>query len=267
MKLFGIKVKILSFSSFLIVLLFASFNVFSKECEDVKKTLLSDAQASLEDKTNFNKGVEAQDACYLNLMGILLYEGKHFGKDQKKAEEIFYTLSNKDYPDAQFNFAWAMSKKEDQNPKDIINLALGIHHKFISDKKNNYLSSRARDLGRIYIETLPQKISNCSLDNCKFPISKITVSEVNELKASFEDAIKASTINHVDAIEKRSAEIKKNSDTIVAILSIGVMAYGAASASSYSGGNPTTNIPSGPNPWYNYGQGFGNPLNLPQFPL
>jgi organic radical activating enzyme len=59
--------------------------------------------------------------------------------DQKKAEEIFYSLSNKDYPEAQFNFAWAMSKKDDQNPKDVINLALGIHHKYISDKKNNHI--------------------------------------------------------------------------------------------------------------------------------
>ena len=267
MKLFGIKVKILSFSSFSVVLLFIACTALGRDCEDVKKTLLSDSQVSAEDKATFNTGVEAQDSCYLNLMGILLYEGKHFDKDQKKAEEIFYQLSNKDYPEAQFNFAWAMSKKDDQNPGDIINLALGIHHKYISDKKNNHLSSKARDLGRFYIDTLPQKIYNCSLDKCKYPISKTSLSAVSELKDTFEDAIKISTLKHADAIEKRSAEIKQNSDTIVAILSLGVMAYSIGSQSYSAPGTGAAPPPSGPNPWFNYGQGFGNPLNLSQFRL
>ena len=264
MKLFGTKVKILSFSNFSFILLFIACAALGKDCEDVKKILLSDAQISAEDKTIFNKGVEAQDSCYLNLMGILLYEGKHFDKDQKKAEEIFYSLSNKDYPEAQFNFAWAMSKKDDQNPKDVINLALGIHQKYISDKKNNHLSSKARDLGRLYIDALPQKIYNCTLDKCKYPISKITPSAISELKTTFEDAIKISTLEHADAIQKRSAEIKENSDTIVAILSLGVMAYSAGSQ-SYSAPGARSAPAQGPNPWYNYGT--GNPLNLPQFHL
>lgn len=218
--------KILSFSSFSFLLLFFTFSALAKDCNELKTVFFNTTQTQ-NDLDDFKKGVDTNDLCYKNLMGVLLYEGLYFPKDIPRAESIFFDLSNKGNPEAQFNFAWAMSKKDDQNPTDVINLVLGIHYKYISDKKNNHLSSKARDLGRFYLAELPNKIYHCSLDDCKYPISKITASAVIELKGTFEDAIKISTLRHVDAIEKRSAEIKENTDNLVAVFSIGLAVYGA----------------------------------------
>jgi hypothetical protein len=241
-------VKILSFSSFSFLLLLFTFSAFAKDCEDIKKSLLVDSQISAEDKVTFNKGIESQDSCYLNLMGTFLYEGKFFDKDQTKAEEIFYALSNKDYPEAQFNFAWTMTKKDDQNPNDVINLLLGIHHKYLNNKKKIHLSSKARDLGRLYLAELPNKIYNC-----KYPISKFTLASVEEMKVNFEENIKASTLNYIDLLEKRTAELKENTDTIFALLSLGVMAYSISPG--YTSSAPQ---PPGAYPWINYRQGYGS---------
>jgi hypothetical protein len=235
------------------LLLLFTFSAFAKDCEDIKKSLLVDSQISAEDKVTFNKGIESQDSCYLNLMGTFLYEGKFFDKDQTKAEEIFYALSNKDYPEAQFNFAWTMTKKDDQNPNDVINLLLGIHHKYLNNKKKIHLSSKARDLGRLYLAELPNKIYHCSLNNCKYPISKFTLASVEEMKVNFEENIKASTLNYIDLLEKRTAELKENTDTIFALLSLGVMAYSISPG--YTSSAPQ---PPGAYPWINYRQGYGS---------
>lgn len=259
MILFGKKVKISSFNKAYFLLLFFAFNAFGKGCEEIKKNLLSDAQISAEDKVIFNKGIESQDNCYLNLMGILLYEGKFFDQDKKKAEEIFYQLSSKDYPEAQFNFAWAMTKKEDQNPNDVIKLLLGIHHKYINNREKIHLSSKARDLGRSYLRELPHKIYNCSLDKCTYPISKFTLAFLDEMKVNFEESIKATTVNYIGALENRTAEIKGNTDTIFAILSLGAMAYSMSPGYSAPSGAAQ---PPGAYPWINYNQGYGS---LPLF--
>lgn len=255
MTLFGKKVKKLSFNRFSFLLIFFAFSAFGKDCEEIKKNLLTDTQLSAEDKVTINKGIESKDSCYLNLMGTFLYEGKFFDKDQTKAEEIFYALSKKDYPEAQFNFAWAMTKKDDQNPNDVMNLLLGIHHKYINNREKIHLSSKARDLGRRYLAELPNKIYHCSLDKCKFPISKFTEASVEEMRVNFEESIKVSTINYIDALEKHAYEIKNNTDTLVAILSLGAMAYSMSPGYSAPSGSAQ---PPGAYPWINYQRGYGS---------
>lgn len=245
--------KKLNFNKFSFLFIFVAFSALGKDCEEIKKNLSTDTQISAEDKMTINKGIESKDSCYLNLMGTFLYEGRFFDKDQTKAEEIFYALSNNDYPEAQFNFAWAMTKKDDQNPNDVINLLLGIHHKYLNNRNKIHLSSKARDLGRLYLAELPNKIYHCSLDNCKYPISKFTLSSIEEMKVNFEENIKTSTINYIGTLEKRTAEIKENTDTVFALLSLGVMAYSIAP--SYTASAPQ---PPGAYPWINYRQGYGS---------
>ena len=61
--------------------------------------------------------------------------------------------------------------------------------------------------------------------------------------------------------------IKDNTwDIIMVVVSVGAIAYGLSSASGYSSGGQASSTATH-NPWIDWGQGFGNPLNLPQIPL
>jgi hypothetical protein len=60
--------------------------------------------------------------------------------------------------------------------------------------------------------------------------------------------------------------IKDNTwDVIMTVVSVGAIAYGLSSSGYSSGAQAPSSAP--PNPWFDWGQGFGNPLNLPQIPL
>lgn len=258
--------KIIFLLSFLI-----SFNLFAKDCDELKKIILSNGYADSDIK-ELQIGIEANNECMKNLLGIMLYNGIHFPEDQSRAEKIFYDLSEKNYPEAQFNFALTMTKRTDQDPFNVINLISGIFFKYAEDRKVSHLSSLARDLGRKYTESLRDLSNKCnenkiSFNKCDSKLRTLTQDDINKLTLKYEETIRDAQVIIANNRIQFAAKSKDQADTFMTILAIGALVYSASSASSYSGGNSAPNIPSGPNPWFNYGQGFGNPLNLYQFHL
>lgn len=200
----------------LLFLFFSSF-AFAKDCNELKTVFLNKSQTQ-KDIDEFKKGVDEGDLCFKNLMGVMLYEGIFFTQDIPRAESIFFDLSNKGNPEAQFNFAWVQSKKQEQNPRDITYLLLGIHSKYISDINNAHLSTKARDLGRIYLRDLPSG----------------KYGDTSKLRDDFESSIKKTIIDFSISVQTRKDRINQNTDNLVSILSIGLAVYGATAPQSGS---------------------------------
>jgi hypothetical protein len=263
-----------NFNKFILLLLLVSCNLFAKDCVELKKTILSDSIYLDPDIKELQKGIESNNECMKNLFGIMLYNGLYFSQDQSRAESIFYDLSNKNYPEAQFNFALAMTKRTDQDPHVVINLISGIFFKYAEDKQSSYLSSLARDLGRKYTESLLSLTNKCkenknSFNQCNPVLRSISADDIDNISSKYEDAIRDAQSIIANNRVKLHAESKDQADTLVAILSIGIMAYNLSSAAAppnnatpynpYKFGDP--NVIN--NPWLN-----GNPLkqNLYQWP-
>ena len=65
-------------------------------------------------------------------------------------------------------------------------------------------------------------------------------------------------------------DIKDNTwDNIMFVVGVGVIAYNLSMPNSNFSGTNTNTFSSAPqtNPWFKWGQGFGNPLNLQQIPI
>jgi len=261
-----------NFSKFLFLFLFISFSSFAKDCSELKKSILSDNSYQDSDIKELQKGVEANNECMKNLMGIMLYNGFYFPQDKIRGEKIFYDLSNSNYPEAQFNFALAMTKRTDQDPNNVITLISGIYYKYAEDRNVSHLSSLSRDLGRKYIESLKSLVNLCNenkkiFGECNSNLRSLSESNINQISSTYENTIRDAQTIVANKRLALSAETKDQADTFVAILSIGMMVHSLSSMPNGVGGASAPNIPSGPNPWFNYGQGFGNPLNLYQFHL
>jgi hypothetical protein len=217
--------------TFLFVLLFIfSTHSYARECEEIKKTFLSDSKPTDQDVSEFKAGVETGNQCLRNLMGILLYEGKFFPKDEEEARKIFYTLTNDNYPESQFNLALVLSKDDNQDPQMVTNILLSIHAKFIDDKKNYHLSSKAKDLGRDYFKGLPIRIYNCKFSKCKSDLKDLSTEALANLNKNFEDGISNITINAGQKITAALQDQKATEDAIFKILVIGAATYSLASA-------------------------------------
>jgi hypothetical protein len=200
----------------LFLLFFGNFAV-AKDCNELKTVFFNTTQTQ-NDLDDFKKGVDANDLCYKNLMGVLLYEGLYFPKDIPRAESIFFDLSNKGNPEAQFNFAWVQSKKPDQNPNDVLYLLLGIHSKYIADVDNAHLSTKARNYGRMFLN---------DLGTAKF-------GDTTKLKDDFENSIRKTIIDFSISAQTRKDKINQNTDNLVAVFSIGLAVYGATAPQSGS---------------------------------
>ena len=259
-----------NFNKYLLFFLVLSFSCFAKECSELKKSILSDSPYQESDIKELQKGVEINNECMKNLMGIMLYNGIFFPEDKVRGEKIFYDLSSSNYPEAQFNFALAMTKRTDQDPNNVITLISGIYYKYAEDRNVSHLSSLARDLGRTYIESLQSLVNLCNenkkiFGECNSSLRSLTKSNISEISTKYEGTIRDAQSFVANNRLRLSAQTKDQADTFVAILSIGMMVYSLSSMPNAGGGASAPNVPNGTNPWFNYGQGFGNPLNLYQF--
>jgi len=250
--------KLITF--FCLLFLFIS-NSYSRECEEIKKAFLSDLKPTDQDISEFKAGVETGNQCLRNLMGILLYEGKFFPKDEEEARKIFYTLSNNNYPESQFNLAWILSKDDNQDPQMVTNILLGIHAKYISDSKNYHLSVKAKDLGRQYITDLPGRVHDCKVNKCKSFLKNITSESIINLSSNYEEGVSNITIDTGKRLQQAEAKSKANEDAIFAILMIGAATYSIAS-SAYVRPAATSSVPPGfGQPWMQPGYNW----HFPQF--
>ena len=123
---------------------------------------------------------------------------------------------------------------------------LGVYWANISKKESSHLSTKIRSAINDYLN----KLKN---DEIK---QKTELAMSNEYKK----IAKAHNPGQVQYIKDNTWDI------IMAVVSVGAIAYGLSSASGYSSGGQAASSAT-PNPWIDWGQGFGNPLNLPQIPL
>ena len=266
--------KVLSWNKFLLAIFFC-FSVHADECNKIKDALRADENLSEETifklneiikKFNVTKEAEAKDLCKLNIIGKMLYQGNHFNKNEEAAENLFYFLSYKDYPEAQFNFSLLASKNLSHSPRDIINLLLGIYTKYIDDKEHNHLSSKAKLLLEGYVSNLNNTIKKCAQlknkDNtCHSSYTNLTQKEIEDFYVFANDALINTNINFSEAMASGARRYYKKADTILAILSIGALAYSLSAPSFSSSG--ASNIPSGCGGFMKCGFEW-NPMNLPQ---
>ena len=237
------------------LILFFIFISFAnaKDCSSLKNALLTSSYSE-SDLLEIQAGVETDNICLKNIMGIMLYKGIYFKQDKSRAEKIFYDLSNKDYPEAQFNFAWTMSERGGQKPLDVISLLLGIYSKYLSDQEYAHLSIKAKKLGYTYLDELKATGS-------------MNQSELSELISKYDTSIKNTNDQFALMMQQRMAQAKKDMGNIVALASLGMFAYQLGGMAPAGGSSSSAGAAASTNPWFNYGQGFGNPLNLYQFGL
>ncbi len=241
----------------LIILIFSSLLFLSvcnaSECIDLKNKISNGQDLTYEEKRNINKylipdasnHLDSKSNCYRNLLAILLYKGKYLKQDKVLAEKIFYEVGNNGYPEGLFNFAMAMSKRDDQKQEDILQLMLGVYWSNIN-KDTSYLSEKMRVLIINYLDKVEDKLVKQRAETA--------------MKTNHETIAEANNPGQVRYIKDNTWDI------IMAVVSVGAIAYGLSSASGYSSGGQAASSTT-PNPWINWGQGFGNPLNLPQIPL
>lgn len=244
----------------------------SSECNYFRQKFLNENLFNDSDIAKFRSEIEKEDnLCFKNLMGIMIYKGLYFEEDKPRAEKIFYDLSNREYPESTLNFAMLMSQRFDQNPENVIVLLLGIYKKYARDKENSHLASKARNIARNYIEKLPDLSKKCTENqnpDCSNELLKLTTIDIENLSKSFETALIDLQAEVAVKSISETKQAREKVDNVMSILSIGLMAYNmAALSNSRSLNSYHSNTPSGPDPWFKWGQGFNNNLNLYQFKL
>jgi hypothetical protein len=249
------------------VLLFP-FLTFAKDCEQYKKIIILDQAITDQDIYEIKKEVDSGSLCMRNIFGIMLYKGVNFERDLDRAEAIFKDLADKKIPDAEFNFALAMSKKTDQDPDKVISLIVGIYYKNADIETRSHLSSNARKLGKNYIESLQDLINICSVKNqkCSPEISSLDETKIQNIQLKFDQAMRAVDLEVANKRLKFTQDTKEKLDSIMSIVAVGALIYGVGSAASnYNSSQNFSNKPffQEQNPWIN-----GNPLhhNLYQWP-
>lgn len=242
----------------LIFSLLVSSTSWARECESLKTAFLKDSTFKDADLADLQIGIEGENPCFKNLMGIMLYKGIYFQKDTERAEQIFMDLSNNNYPEAQYNFAITMTKRLDQDPEVITSFLIGLYYKYADDKKNSSLASLSRDLGRKYTESINDIKESCKYNKCGTRILSLSEKDMSDIKTNFEDSIKSAEFRVASARLKLHKDTKDEADTLVSILSLGLIAYNLSYPTNYNHqrlqGINGTEIWN--NPWTN-----GNPLH------
>ena len=236
------------------ILVVLSTNLFAGECEDLKYQILEQKNTSHENLEKLNKGIQTENLCFKNLMGVMFYEGIYFPKDIKRSEEIFYDLSNKNYPESQFNFAFLLTQRTNIPPDKVIPLLFGIYATYLFDHENSHLASKSRILLDRYVVTLRNEKTKRSLSD----------QEIDAIDIKIHDSLTKYNIEYAAQKQQIVIENKERTDAIMAFIGIGLVAYNLSSIGSSPSSNLTQNtsrpfsVPNN-NPWWSLN---GNPLNL-----
>ena len=140
---------------------FSTASVYAATCNELRDFF---QKSNLDSKEINNNLLELQeleksdDLCAKNLIGRLNYEGLFIPLNKDNAKNIFVQLSDRDYPPAMFNLAYALSEEKPSDPKTVIGLLLGIYVTYVGSKEYGYLAIKSMDYGRTYIDSL--KISD-----------------------------------------------------------------------------------------------------------
>ena len=174
------------------------------------------------------EAVKENNNCAKNLLGRMYAEGYYFSQDEDRAYAIFYELSNLGYAPAQYNLAYTLSEKKDVEPKLVFIYLQGLVLTYPMNEEFRYIVPKSIELGRNYLDKL--KAAN----NLQEPA----------LRNEFEVVIRESAKSVATELSATTKALREKEDTIVGILSAGMLAYKLAptvgnllKAPSYSGGN------------------------------
>ena len=184
---------------------FACFS-FAEDCEVMRTEANQLNKSSLQLQTSISKIETAAlngNFCAKNIIGRFYYEGKIVDKDRNRAKAIFADLTNSGYAPSSFNLAFALSEDEAPNLELISNLLIGIYSKYITDKANSALASKARDFGYDYFASLQSE-------------------DGKKIKTQFEESIKFTNLDGGATLRRQRAEMKQREEEIVSILMIGM---------------------------------------------
>ena len=235
------------------ILVVLSANLFADECEGLKHQILEQKNTSHENLEKLNKGIQTENLCFKNLMGVMFYEGIYFPKDINRSEKIFYDLSGKNYPESQFNLAFLLTQRTNIPPDKVIPLLFGIYATYLFDHENSHLASKSRILLDQYVGTLRNEKTSRSLSD----------REIDAIDIKIHDSLTKYNIDYAAKKQKIVFENKERTDAIMAFIGIGLIAYNLSSiGSSPSPNSQNTSRPfsiPNDNPWWSLN---GNPLDL-----
>ena len=234
------------------ILLFSISVNAEEECALLKEKVQSEQTLNGSEVADFNEVIDdfnqntfvvENNYCHLNLVGKMMYKGFYFKQDKGTATRIFHHLSEKGYAESQFNFALALSKNNDSNVQEVLTFLLGIYANNLNNNNTSHLAKKARILFDDYLDK-----------NADY-----------ELKQKMNAAMSKVNVDFFNEITTKGKAYKQKVDNIVAIFSIGLLIYGLTATPDISSlpNSPSTSL----DPFVNWGQGFGNPLDLPQIPL
>jgi hypothetical protein len=199
-----------------VLAVFASYGVAHASegnCEVLKnfftETRPKDAQFTNAIK-NLDLLIQKNDYCAKNLLGRVYYEGLNFAKDDSKAYAIFFDLSERNYPAAQFNLAFLLSKHKGSDPEVTLTLLQGLVVNYTGHSENGHVARKARDLGREYISNLDPEVREA-------------------FHAEFEEVVKQATITSAIKIREKTDQRNENNDSLMSILALGSAASSLAS--------------------------------------
>lgn len=207
-------------------------------CESLKEKFSSQARPSSQSFGEMNELIKNDDLCVKNLVGRLNYQGQHFEKNVERAHAIFYELSERNYPPAQFNLAYLLVNEGDTDPKVVIALLQGLYVSYIGTNDYGKLASNARDMGRQYLDDVT---ANCrSPERCseKHGYSR---EEIGHVKNEFNNVVRLATYNKAAEIVQATQELRNTADAFVGILSLGMAAYSVGAARAANSAAYTAN--------------------------
>lgn len=191
-------------------------------CDSLRGEFMAASRPSSAAFSSLSVLVKEDDLCAKNLVGRLYYEGRHFSKDLERAHSIFYELSERNYPPAQFNLAYKLSNDEEVDPRVVVSLLQGIVVSYVGTNDYGKLASNARELGRQYLEKIA---ANCGTSDACLKKTGYTTVDIQLLQNEFENAVKSATHSVALDTVQRSREQKASVDAFVGMLSLGMAAY------------------------------------------
>lgn len=149
-------------SALFLGLLVLAPSAHASECDNLKKDYTAASQRSSDSESTkaflekLKVQVDASDACAQNILGRGYFDGILIPKDREHAIAIFNDLSDRGYPPAMYNLAFALIKEGKGDPETILMFIHGIMYKFYGTREWGKLASDARELGWDYLDSLEQ---------------------------------------------------------------------------------------------------------------
>ncbi|MBM3758566.1 MAG: sel1 repeat family protein [Acidobacteria bacterium] len=197
-------------------------------CDELRSLFAQDTVAGSDALNRLDSLVKQDDLCAKNLLGKLYFEGKHISRDIERAHAIFYDLAERNYPPAKFNLAFKLSLDALIEPTVVLALVQELFASHQGSDEYGRLANNARDLGRSYIANLVSKAEGSDAPR------------IRALSDGYEDFIRLSTQESAAKAIERTREVHSTSDSIAAVVSLGLAVSSVASVAARARPRPSS---------------------------